>query len=114
MCTSRVQHFTVKPMYLCVAAKMNMRTPASLLSDDEPAIIPIVQNQEVDFSEYMWMEEMEEFDRQVSYKSGIWRSHFSVLLRIDKNIFSLSQWRQNAGTVILLILYFKERNATLL
>uniref|UniRef100_A0A0B7BDY6 Uncharacterized protein n=1 Tax=Arion vulgaris TaxID=1028688 RepID=A0A0B7BDY6_9EUPU len=43
---------------------MNMRTPASLLNEDEPEIIPIVQNQEVDFSEYMWMEEMEEFDRQ--------------------------------------------------
>ncbi|CAG5127868.1 unnamed protein product [Candidula unifasciata] len=44
---------------------MNMRTPASLLNEDDPDIIPIVQNQEVDFSEYMWMEEMEEFDRQV-------------------------------------------------
>ncbi|BFY98115.1 hypothetical protein BsWGS_01155 [Bradybaena similaris] len=44
---------------------MNMRTPASLLNEDDPEIIPIVQNQEVDFSEYMWMEEMEEFDRQV-------------------------------------------------
>lgn len=44
---------------------MNMRTPASLLNEDDPEVIPIVQNQEVDFSEYMWMEEMEEFDRQV-------------------------------------------------
>ncbi|BFZ01263.1 hypothetical protein BsWGS_04302 [Bradybaena similaris] len=43
---------------------MNMRTPAPLLNDEEPEI-PIIQNQEVDFSEYMWMEEMDEFDRQV-------------------------------------------------
>jgi hypothetical protein len=44
---------------------MNMRTPVSLLNDDEPEIIPIIQNQDVDFSEYMWMEQMDEFDRQV-------------------------------------------------
>ncbi|KAH9513233.1 Polyadenylate-binding protein-interacting protein 2 [Bulinus truncatus] len=44
---------------------MNMRTPPSLLDDEPTEIIPVVQNQEVDFSEYMWMEQMEEFDRQV-------------------------------------------------
>ncbi|KAK3797670.1 hypothetical protein RRG08_054690 [Elysia crispata] len=45
---------------------MNMRTPRSLLTDDEAEITPVANNQEVDFSEYMWMaEEMEEFDQQV-------------------------------------------------
>lgn len=43
---------------------MNMRTPRSLLSEDDSEVPPA--NTEVDFSEYMWMaEEMEEFDQQV-------------------------------------------------
>ncbi|RUS79982.1 hypothetical protein EGW08_012247 [Elysia chlorotica] len=45
---------------------MNMRTPRSLVTDDDAEITPVPNNQEVDFSEYMWMaEEMEEFDQQV-------------------------------------------------
>ena len=50
---------------------MNMRTPRSLLTDDEAEITPVANNQEVDFSEYMWMaEEMEEFDQQVTIISS--------------------------------------------
>jgi len=45
---------------------MNMRTPRQLLPCDDDNSIEIPQ-QDVDFSEYMWMmEEMEEFDRQVT------------------------------------------------
>ncbi|GFN90765.1 polyadenylate-binding protein-interacting protein 2b [Plakobranchus ocellatus] len=45
---------------------MNMRTPHSLVYEDESEVLPAVTNQEVDFSEYMWMvEELEEFDQQV-------------------------------------------------
>ncbi|XP_005102244.1 polyadenylate-binding protein-interacting protein 2 [Aplysia californica] len=43
---------------------MNMRTPQSLLNEDDPNIVNM-PSQDVDFSEYMWMEEMDEFDRQV-------------------------------------------------
>lgn len=43
-----------------------MRTPQSLLDEDDPDIMNVPpHNHQVDFSEYMWMEEMEEFDRQV-------------------------------------------------
>ena len=53
-------------VYIQQILKMNMRTPRSLLPDDDSEITPVVNNQEVDFSEYMWMaEEMEEFDQQV-------------------------------------------------
>jgi len=43
-----------------------MRTPRQLLPPDDDNSIEMPQ-QDVDFSEYMWMmEEMEEFDRQVT------------------------------------------------
>ena len=45
-----------------------MRTPQSLLDEDDPDIMNVSpHDHHVDFSEYMWMEEMEEFDRQVIY-----------------------------------------------
>lgn len=46
---------------------MNMRTPPSLLNeDDDPNIIMNMAPPDVDFSEYEWMaEDLDEFDRQV-------------------------------------------------
>ena len=62
---------------------MNMRTPPSLLNDeDEPNIIMNMAPPDVDFSEYEWMaEDLDEFDRQVSV---VFSFHSLLFVRVVK------------------------------